>query len=101
MIAESAPLAAPASLTPRGTEAGGGSGDGTGCPAAASQRRAKGGGLSRAKAAHQKERLRVLSTPLVRHHVMKDLPKVRVRPFCALRSGGHWRFPELFQRLML
>lgn len=83
-MVESSPLAAPSSLTPRGADAAaaaasaGGDVTGPAAATAASRRRDKvGGGLSRAKAAHQKERLRILSTPQVRHHVMKDLTKVR------------------------
>ena len=83
-MVESSPLGAPASPTPRGAEAAASAaaaGDVTG-PTAVSRRRDKVGGglklLSRAKAARQKERLRILSTPQVRHHdVIKDLTKVR------------------------
>lgn len=78
-MAETASLAAP-TLTPRGTDAAGaGGGDGTGYPTAASQQQQQQRvrGLSRAKAAQQRERLRVLSTPMDRQHVMKDLTKVR------------------------
>eukprot|EP00904_Undaria_pinnatifida_P008605 jgi/Undpi1/4875/HiC_scaffold_19.g08228.m1 len=85
-MAETAFLAAP-TLTPRGTDAAGaGGGDGTGYPTAASQQqqqqRVK--GLSRAKAAQQRERLRVLSTPMDRQHVMKDLTKEEIHAMVEL-----------------
>lgn len=71
-MAESVTLAAALELTPRG----GGASVGDGSGSLSKRGKGAGYGQSRARAAHQREHIGVLSKPVVRRHVMKDLTKV-------------------------
>lgn len=71
-MSENLALAAASDLTPRGGGASAGDGSGS------LSKRGKGAGYgqSRAKAAQQREHIGVLSKPVARRHVLKDLTKV-------------------------
>lgn len=76
-MAESLALTAASELTPRGGGASAGDGSGS----LSKRGKGAGHGQSRAKDAQQKEHIGVLSKPVVRRHVMKDLTKVYVITF--------------------
>lgn len=78
-------LAADAEFTPRGGGASAGDVSGS-----LSKGGKAGNGQSRAKAAQQRERTGLLSKPVVRRHVMKDLTKVKLERMLSVAAIHVW-----------